>query len=106
MGTPALVEVDDDFVVLELLDRRRKPVRLERPPPPAPPPPLIPPEKAPPPPPWGCELETCRVGYNLAAVEQKEEGEAGESTHTGYIYFLEPFMVIYDLYMISQRSYI
>lgn len=81
MGTPALVEVDDVFVVLALLDRRRKPVRLEKPPPPAPPP-----EKAPPPPPpvWGCGPEACRVGYNLAAVEQKEGGEAVEGKDTDY----------------------
>lgn len=96
MGTPALVEVDDVFVVLELLDRRRKPVRLERPPPPPPAPapaPLIPPEKAPPPPPWGCGPEACRVGYNLAAVEQEGEGGAGEGKYVGYISFLEPFMI-------------
>lgn len=74
MGTPAPVEVDDTLVVLELLDRRKKPVRLERPPTPALLP-LTPPEKAPPPPLGGCGPEACRVGYNLAAVEPKEEGE-------------------------------
>lgn len=53
-------------------------MRLERPPPPLlpppPTPPLIPPEKAPPPPPppWGCGPEACRVGYNLAAEEEKD----------------------------------
>lgn len=83
MGTPALVEVDAIFVVLELLDRRRKPVRLERPPPP--PPPLTPPEKPPLPPPWGCGPEACRVGYNLAAMQQKEEGEACDGKDAGYI---------------------
>lgn len=76
------MEADDVFVVLELLDRRKKPVRLEKPtPPPPPPPPLMPPEKGPPPPPWGCGTEACRVGYNLAAVEQKKGGEASE--HNG-----------------------
>lgn len=48
-------------------------MRLEKPPPPAPPAALAPPP-APPTPPWGCGQEACRVGYNLAAVEQKEDG--------------------------------
>lgn len=86
------MEVDAVFVVLELLDRRRKPARLERPPPP-PPLLLIPPEKAPPPLAWLCGPEACRVGYNLAAEEQKEEAEAGRGKDTDYIEFVKTFQV-------------
>lgn len=80
MGAPAAVEVDAVFVILELLERRRKPVRLGKPPPPPPPPP--PEEKAPPPALWGCGPGVCLVGYNLAAVETKE-AEAVEGKITG-----------------------
>lgn len=55
--------MDAAFEVLVLLDRRRKPARLERPPPP----PALAPEKVPPPLLWDFEPEACCDGYNLAA---------------------------------------
>lgn len=64
---PALVDVDDPFDVLELLDRRKKPVRLDMPEPLL----LTPPGKTPPPlwDFWDCCPEVWRVGYNLLKPE-------------------------------------
>lgn len=58
--------MDAVLVVLELLDLRRKPVRLEKPPPL-----VVPPGKAPPPCDCGPGPGACRVGYNLEAKKKR-----------------------------------